>query len=276
VHTNLYLTPPGAQGFDPHYDTHEVFVLQIEGIKHWRLYGPGRELPLPEERATYSPDQLGPVTHETTVRPGDLLYMPRGHIHEAFTSDSLSLHLTVGVKLYRRVDLLYRALEIVSRRDARFRASLPPGLLTGNDTPELEAEYFRELLRVLAEAARADEAIDRVAADFLSKLPALPGDCFAAADASRIGLDSVFERVPGAICRELRLADGRVGLQFPGGSLEGPPKIGPALQFIARTRRFAVHELPGGLTPDGKLVLVRRLVRDRLLIVVSAPPHGRD
>ena len=34
VHTNLYLTPPGTQGFDPHYDTHEVFVLQIAGGKH--------------------------------------------------------------------------------------------------------------------------------------------------------------------------------------------------------------------------------------------------
>jgi hypothetical protein len=51
VHTNLYLTPLGAQGFDPHYDTHEVFVLQIEGTKHWRLYGPGRDWPLAEERS---------------------------------------------------------------------------------------------------------------------------------------------------------------------------------------------------------------------------------
>ena len=39
------LTPEGAQGFDPHFDTHEVFVLQVEGHKHWRLYGPGRVLP---------------------------------------------------------------------------------------------------------------------------------------------------------------------------------------------------------------------------------------
>jgi hypothetical protein len=275
VHTNLYLTPPSAQGFDPHYDTHEVFVLQIEGTKHWRFYGQGRELPLPEERATYSPEQLGPVTQETTVRPGDLLYMPRGHIHEAFTSDSLSLHLTVGIKVYRRVDLLHRALEIVSGRDARFRASLPPGLLTGGTTPEAEAELFGELLRALAEDARADEAIDRVAADFLAKLPALPGDSFAAVDVNGIGPDTMLERVRGAICREVQLANGRVGLQFPGGSLEGPPKIGPALHFIARTRRFAVHELAGGLTSDGKLVLVRRLVRDRLLQVVNAPPLGR-
>ena len=35
-----------------HYDTHEVFVLQIAGSKHWRFYGSARELPLPEEAAT--------------------------------------------------------------------------------------------------------------------------------------------------------------------------------------------------------------------------------
>jgi hypothetical protein len=82
VHTNLYLTPPGSQGFDPHYDTHEVFVLQIEGNKHWRVYGAGRELPLPLETATFSRDQLGAPTLEAVLRPGDVLYLPRGHIHE--------------------------------------------------------------------------------------------------------------------------------------------------------------------------------------------------
>lgn len=37
---NLYLTPPGSQGFAPHYDDIEAFVLQIEGRKHWKLYAP--------------------------------------------------------------------------------------------------------------------------------------------------------------------------------------------------------------------------------------------
>jgi len=35
-----YLTPPGTQGFAPHYDDIEAFVLQLEGKKHWSLYSP--------------------------------------------------------------------------------------------------------------------------------------------------------------------------------------------------------------------------------------------
>lgn len=37
---NVYLTPPGSQGFAPHWDDIEAFVLQLEGRKHWKLYGP--------------------------------------------------------------------------------------------------------------------------------------------------------------------------------------------------------------------------------------------
>lgn len=40
VGANVYLTPPGNQGFAPHWDDIEAFVLQLEGRKHWKLYGP--------------------------------------------------------------------------------------------------------------------------------------------------------------------------------------------------------------------------------------------
>jgi hypothetical protein len=271
IHTNAYLTPAGAQGFDPHYDTHEVFVLQIEGSKHWRFYGPGRELPLAAERATFSRDQLGPPTQEAVVHPGDLLYMPRGHIHEAFTSDSLSLHLTVGIKVNRWVDLVHQAVDAVSARDVRLRASLPPGLLSGAGATAAPDAHFREILQAVVENACAGEAVERLATAFLGKLTSLPADSFSPVEVGGIGPDTVVERVPGAICREVALADGRVGLQFPGGSLEGPTKIAAALHFIACSPRFSVRSLPEGLTQDGKLVLVRRLVRDRFLRVVSVP-----
>lgn len=40
VGANIYLTPPGSQGFAPHYDDIEAFVIQLEGRKHWKLYKP--------------------------------------------------------------------------------------------------------------------------------------------------------------------------------------------------------------------------------------------
>ncbi|MGH0148075.1 UNVERIFIED_CONTAM: hypothetical protein FKN15_020428 [Acipenser sinensis] len=35
-----YLTPADTQGFAPHYDDIEAFVVQLEGKKHWRVYNP--------------------------------------------------------------------------------------------------------------------------------------------------------------------------------------------------------------------------------------------
>lgn len=40
VGTNVYLTPPQSQGFAPHYDDIEAFIIQLEGSKYWKLYKP--------------------------------------------------------------------------------------------------------------------------------------------------------------------------------------------------------------------------------------------
>ena len=155
VHTYLLLTPPGAQGLPAHYDAYEIFVLQIDGVKHWRFYGAARELPLASDQGTVPRDQLGAPTQEVFLQPGDLLYMPRGHVHEAFTSDRASLHLTVGVRIYRWLDLLRQALDGAGAADVRFRQSLPLGLLsTGASLPTMK-DRFRELLQLLAHRCQA-------------------------------------------------------------------------------------------------------------------------
>jgi hypothetical protein len=72
------------------------------------------------------------------------------------------------------------------------------------------------------------------------------------------------------VCRVVPQANG-VTLHYPGNRLDGPARIASSLEFIARTPRFVVRNLPGSLTPEGKLVLVRRLVRERFLSVVQGP-----
>ena len=83
---NTYLTPPSTQGFAPHYDDVEVFMLQVEGRKRWRVYPPfeNDELPRTSSR-NYHPKE---VTQKEEIyeilNPGDVLYVPRGWIHQGF------------------------------------------------------------------------------------------------------------------------------------------------------------------------------------------------
>ncbi|KAH6927205.1 hypothetical protein HPB50_000837 [Hyalomma asiaticum] len=70
-----------------------VFIVQLEGEKYWRLYKPPIELPRTYSK-DFSADEIGQPTHEFTLKPGDLLYMPRGTIHQAFTPESSGTHST--------------------------------------------------------------------------------------------------------------------------------------------------------------------------------------
>ena len=45
VHANVYMTAGNSKGFPPHYDPHEVFVLQIAGSKRWSVHEGKRREP---------------------------------------------------------------------------------------------------------------------------------------------------------------------------------------------------------------------------------------
>jgi lysine-specific demethylase/histidyl-hydroxylase NO66 len=78
------LTPAGTQGFAPHYDDIEAFVLQLEGKKRWRVYKPLKKqdvLPRFSSNNFSQADVKDPVI-DVTLEAGDLLYFPRGWIHQ--------------------------------------------------------------------------------------------------------------------------------------------------------------------------------------------------
>ena len=100
VGCNAYLTPPRSQGFAPHWDDIDAFVLQLEGTKRWHVYprqAAGQERWPRESSADFVPEDLPPPA-VVTLHPGDVLYMPRGTIHEAAVADTdeHSLHVTVS------------------------------------------------------------------------------------------------------------------------------------------------------------------------------------
>lgn len=272
VHANLYLTPAGSQGFAAHFDTHEVFILQLEGVKHWRLYGAAEALPLVSENVGIPRAPLG-AARDVCLNAGDFLYLPRGHVHEAFTADSFSLHLTVGINVYRWADLLRHALLNAGRQDVQFRESIPGGALPGDKS--VLKRQFQQLLEKLADEASGDaffeQALDSLGDQFFSQLHMLPRSHFAIqADLDQVDLDTVLERPSQAMCRVFQNEEG-VAIEFPGNRVGGPHRIAAALRFIAGATRFAVRALPDDLNAESKVVLARRLIREGLLTIATRP-----
>ena len=153
VGANTYLTPPGTQGFAPHYDDVEVFMLQVEGRKRWKVYNPfeGDELPRTSSR-NYHPKEIKgePVIYEI-LEPGDMIYMPRGWIHqgEALAGEH-SLHVTISTNQKNAwADLLEQAvpsaLSAAISNDIEYRRGLPTDYklymgMQNSDREDLDAE----------------------------------------------------------------------------------------------------------------------------------------
>ncbi|WP_037802319.1 cupin domain-containing protein [Streptomyces sp. LaPpAH-108] len=135
VQANAYVTPPQNQGFDDHYDVHDVFVVQIQGSKRWLVHEPVhpdplREQPWTEHRAAVAEAAKGPAYIDTVLEPGDVLYLPRGWLHAARAKGEVSVHLTLGVHVWTRYALaeqLAEAALTALREDPGMRASLPLG-----------------------------------------------------------------------------------------------------------------------------------------------------
>jgi bifunctional lysine-specific demethylase and histidyl-hydroxylase NO66 len=101
VQINAYLTPANAHGLELHFDFHDVFVLQLDGSKRWRVWEPLPRTRDPVKTRARIPlptlDELGEPLLDLTLTTGDCLYLPRGFPHAAETIDAASAHLTVGL-----------------------------------------------------------------------------------------------------------------------------------------------------------------------------------
>lgn len=129
VGANVYLSPEGGKGLDPHYDSHDVVVLQCVGAKRWRIYAdfsPAAPLPrgkvLRFESGRYKP---GRVDREIRMTAGDVLYIPRGVMHEAWTEEGDSLHATFSLNTPSLGELMIRALELAMEEDVELRCAVP-------------------------------------------------------------------------------------------------------------------------------------------------------
>lgn len=263
---NVYLTPPGRQGAKVHYDTHDVFVLQVTGSKRWTIFGAPVELPLRNQDFDPSEHYPGSPTLEFELCAGDAAYIPRGWMHEARSSDNVSLHITVGVLVYTWTDFLLECVADACLNDAAFRKSLPPGFARNEFPGEQARGMFGRLLQHLSERGAPDKILDRFVDELLSSCPPLlRGQMAQLATLDQLATDSFVGRRPHLLAR-VETSANSVSVRCFGRRITFPHAAAPAVQFALSCDRFAVQDLPGDLDAAGKLTLVRRLILEGLLI----------
>jgi ribosomal protein L16 Arg81 hydroxylase len=125
---NVYLTPPARAGFPPHFDITDVFIVQCVGSKQWEIfhdYSNKTELPLTRTRWDHDKFRPSAPPEAMTLHAGDVLYLPRGVMHQAFCTERESVHLTVSVVPLTFGDFIGKMLEQAADGDIELRRRLP-------------------------------------------------------------------------------------------------------------------------------------------------------
>jgi len=256
---NIYITPRGSQGFTPHWDTHDVFILQIAGSKQWRIYDSPITLPSKNQLFDGNWDPTLPSL-TATLEAGELLYIPRGYVHDATAEhDQLSIHITLGIKAYTYGDLLRILL---GRLDEEFFFRRSISISTSVDTSSLSeavADYITP--------ERVDAAMKEIHGFFLGDRPADVADRlrdYLAVD--RLTLATELSRRQSTYY-EIATENGQVVVRFNNKAVRLPAFVRPSIEFITSNPRFQVGDIAGALDDQGKMVLCRKLVEEGFLTI---------
>jgi hypothetical protein len=276
---NAYVTPPSSRGFSPHYDVHDVFVLQVAGEKHWRIHEPVLPDPLRTQpwndraAAVAAAAEREPVI-DAVLRPGDALYLPRGYLHSAVALGEISAHLTVGVHPVTRWAAAESVLDLVrvlAAEDPALRGSLPLGVDLADPaavTDDVVAVVagLKEWLDRVDPAEVADRLRSRTWAQVRPE-PVAP--LAQATAAAALSPDTVLRVRRRLRCQLREPVDGRVTLVAGRRSLELPAGTRPALAGLLAAGELKIADLPG-LDAADQLTLARRLVTESIAVVPGA------
>jgi|SRR5580658_200070 ribosomal protein L16 Arg81 hydroxylase len=256
IHANAYITPGRAAGFPPHYDTHEVLVMQLAGKKRWQINEPTIKLPHSDQQ--FKPEGFvpGPRLMEIELQAGDLLYLPRGYVHSTTTSEWHSVHVTLGVNVYTWVDVVRES--VPSAVDSEeLRKALPPGFAS---RPELRPVITEQLKRILAGLSAGNDG-ERLFDQFVYQILSARQRAYPPfrADVTVISPDLLLQ-TPSQ--QRYNLAPGvadHVVLNFDGRTYGFPGTVAPTLTAMCDRPRFRLQDLPDRLDSQLLLSLARYL-----------------
>ncbi len=129
---SVFCTPPG-HGTAMHFDRYDVFNVALSGTKTWRVSRePVVEAPLHDHQVGLEIDPAlqsygNPSCSEFQtihMTPGDVMYLPRGALHETHAHDEATVGLSFVIDVHSAFEMLNQALRSLMLRQPDLRQSM--------------------------------------------------------------------------------------------------------------------------------------------------------
>ncbi len=263
VETHLFLTPNHSQGLSAHYDTTSSFIMQVFGNKTWTVYKPILELPAIDQTFNMDTYSGSEKIFEVTLQPGDLIFIPRGFIHEAKTSNEMSLHITTVLCPPTWLDIFNLVVEGL-KDDHEFRRSSINHLFKESSVDNFT--YLKKKVKALTNYRNIfqslhDDTQARQVKDNTNRL-------FDYLNISKINNSSKLAKrkdINFAIIEHGK----SVELKFYDKKIEFPNFVLEILNYITENDEFLIKDISNKLDDKGKLVLTRKLIKEGFLKIIT-------
>ena len=150
-----FSTPGGGVG--PHLDQYDVFIIQGEGKRHWRVGMPDNKLKQFAQNKSLLQVEQFPAVIDCILEPGDILYIPPGCPHEGYAVEN-ALNYSIGFRAPNQRDLLSNFADHIIDKEAGNSRYQDPAIILRDSKGEIQACEV-ENIKLLMQAALNDDAL---------------------------------------------------------------------------------------------------------------------
>ncbi|PSL46304.1 Cupin superfamily protein [Chitinophaga niastensis] len=260
---NVYLTPPENQSTPPHWDTHDLFILQLEGSKNWKIFDAAYEAPLKDQDFVPGIHPVGPLQGEYMLEAGDVMYIPRGTIHEP-QSTTYSIHAAIGIKVLRWADVFNKYIDLYSKTHVDLRKTLPIHAMKhpGDMTDLISA--FKDMFIKTDENLMQESVAEIIDELMVSKKTNAAGGLLAVAKPDILTRDTIVQHNNGVVWR-INADHQKVYLEWNAQSISLPVRYKPVADFIVENPVFKIEDIPHQMSDHEKIAIVDTLVVEGFL-----------
>ncbi|MFC4170087.1 cupin domain-containing protein [Teichococcus aestuarii] len=272
---NVYISWQSHKAFPAHFDTHDVWAVQVEGEKTWNIWEGRAEWPIPHPvfrslGQAHHEQAKGRLRGQVTLKTGDLLYLPRGWYHDALAEAPASVHVAYGVHAPLGMDLMNILVERVLY-ETPFRQPLPrqDGTAAARFALTSRAAQLGQRLSELTRDPKVMEVLTKFVADYRyarggNDLLAARGIAAPAAPEAAGGREGAAFRVVAPGAKAVRRGTEWV-LKTPNGALPLAQPEAEAANWLLARPDGTEAELRGAHPAVDAAALLRRLAEAGLL-----------